>query len=77
MVVNVRLLGHLAQTLKREAGPFTVELEDGGTLLDILRILTVPEAMVMLFTVNGKVTPSDYQPNDGDDVALIQPVSGG
>ncbi len=65
------------------AGKITVELPDGGTVADAIdaaraaseRVWTVPEAIMT--AVNQEYAERDQRLSDGDELALIPPVSGG
>ncbi len=77
MVVRVRLTGTLPSLLKRDAAEVMAEVEQGSTLVDVMRAINVPPQVVMIYQVNGKVQRSDFQPEDGDEVVVIPAVAGG
>jgi molybdopterin converting factor subunit 1 len=79
--VRVRLFARLAQLAgTREA---EVELGEGLTAADVLAVLTrtYPELggldAGVRFAVNAEYVPDTHPLSDGDEVALIPPVSGG
>ena len=81
MQVNVRYLGMLREMAGRDGEP--VELRDGaplGELYEALRI-RVPQLRqfrrAIALAVNYEYSGSDTQLHEGDEVALIPPVSGG
>ena len=77
MVVRVRLTGTLPSLLRRDAAEVMAEVEQGSTLVDVMRAINVPPQVVMIYQVNGKVQRSDFQPEDGDEVVVIPAVAGG
>jgi len=75
--VRVRLLGTLPALLKREESSFEVDVPAGSSLADVVRVIGIPDSLVMIFTVNGRVYGREYQPSDGDEIGVLPAVAGG
>ena len=74
MAVRVRLFAGL----RERAGWRERELEDVGRVRDIWPKLDLgPEPDGLLYAVNKEYAGGDHELADGDEVALIPPVSGG
>jgi len=77
---GVRLTIRLFAGLRERAGTGTRELElaDGATVADIWRELELgDEPAGLLYAVNKRYAPADTGLSEGDEVAVIPPVSGG
>ena len=81
MKVNIRLFAGLHDLVgKREV---MMELVDGSTVdqlrdeLGMLYPVVVPYLATLVCAVDDEYVPTDHQLADGDEVALIPPVSGG
>ncbi|MCH8160331.1 MAG: molybdenum cofactor biosynthesis protein MoaE [Chloroflexi bacterium] len=81
MKVNISLFAGLHDLVgKREV---TMELADGSTVdqlrneLGALYPVVVPYLATLVCAVADEYVPTDHQLKDGDEVALIPPVSGG
>ena len=81
MQVNVRYLGMLRELAGRDGEPF--ELPDGAPLGELYAALQkrIPELeqfhQAIALSVNYEYSASDTRLHEGDEVALIPPVSGG
>jgi MoaE-MoaD fusion protein len=81
MLVNVRYLGMLREVAGRDGEP--VELPDGAPLGELYAALQTRLPQLQQFhhaiamAVNYEYSGSDTKLHDGDEVALIPPVSGG
>ena len=81
MRVNVRYLGMLRELAGRDGEPF--ELPDGSPLGELYTALQkrIPELeqfhQAIALAVNYEYSASDTRLHEGDEVALIPPVSGG
>ena len=74
MRVTVRLFAGL----RERAGWSQRDLEDVGLVADVWPALDLgDEPAGLLYAVNREYAPSDRELADGDEVALIPPVSGG
>ena len=81
MRVNIKLFASLHEVLgKRE---LYLELAEGATVGDLREALkrSYPvlkdHVTTMVCAVNAEYVPSSYRLGEGDEVALIPPVSGG
>ncbi len=54
-----------------------VQLVEGGTVADLLRILGIPEDETKQTFVNGIARGADWVLQDGDRVAVFPPIAGG
>jgi molybdopterin synthase catalytic subunit len=76
MQVTVRLFAGLRE--RAGTGRTELELPDGATVADVWRALDLGvEPPGLLYAVNRAYTEPDRSLADGDEVALIPPVSGG
>jgi len=81
MKVRVRLFAALREMLG--ASELTLELADGQTVSDLYRELCdryprlAEYGSLLLYSVNAEYVPPEHPLRDGDEVALIPPVSGG
>lgn len=77
MNLNVLAFGPLAETLgwKRKE----IHAIRGATVQDVLALLDYPEhrSVGLMVAVNGQQCETSRQLNDGDELALLPPVSGG
>ena len=80
MRVEVRLYATFAQFApSQKAGDvFDVQLDTGGSILELIHTIGVPEAEVHLTIVNGRIIHDRSQAlSESDRVALFPPVGGG
>jgi molybdopterin converting factor small subunit len=79
MIVKVRLYATLSRYNPEGKGdqPFTVELQTGLTVNDLLDQLAVPRGEVKQVFIRHKARQLDYQLQDGEQVAVFPPVAGG
>src|SRR5689334_25210114 len=82
MVVSVRLFAVLREAAHRDA--LDVELEDGATAGDLVDAVArdagigaVVQPSSVVVAVNREYVEPGHPLHDGDEVALIPPVSGG
>lgn len=54
-----------------------MEVEEGTTIADILRVLNIAEDEVAIMLLNGKDGSADRQVKDGDVISLFPPIGGG
>jgi MoaE-MoaD fusion protein len=76
----MRISGRLFAGLREQAGvrERSVELPDGATVADIWALLRLGEEPAgLLYAVNRAYADRAVELSDGDEVALIPPVSGG
>ncbi|MDI6732496.1 MAG: MoaD/ThiS family protein [Planctomycetota bacterium] len=57
--------------------PFEKEISKGKTIAAIINDMGIPDGMVMLVAVNDQQKGFDHIPQDGDDIKIIPPISGG
>lgn len=81
MKVKVRLFAALHELLgQREV---TLDLSEGATIDDLRDRLVEEHPIVrtllptLVWAVNEEYVPSEHRLRDGDEVALIPPISGG
>lgn len=68
----------LPSLLNVPASEVTVDVAPGSTLGDVMRSLDVPAAAAaMAFSVNGRVRPAEFQPQDEDEIVAIPSIAGG
>ncbi len=79
MKVKVRLYATLSRYNPEGKGDqqFTVELNEGSVVPDLLDKLGVPKEEVKQVFVRHKARQPDYQLQDGEQVAVFPPVAGG
>jgi molybdopterin synthase sulfur carrier subunit len=79
MQVTVKLFAALTRFGRGErAGtPFTIDLPDGATLLDLINQLNIPPEEARVTFVNGLVQEPSYKLKDGDQVGMFPPIAGG
>jgi len=81
MIVRLRFFASLRERLKSSAGQQT--LPEGSTVADLWTALCrerpdlEPLSGSMSFAVNREYVEREHRLADGDEVALIPPVSGG
>jgi molybdopterin converting factor small subunit len=74
MLVEVRLFATFTE------GRFTdkqMDLDEGASPADILRLLKIPEKQVAMLLINGRSEAIETKLNTNDVVALFPPVGGG
>jgi molybdopterin synthase catalytic subunit len=82
MVVSVRLFAMLREAARRDA--LEVELPDGATVAELLAAVgehdglgAMTDRMTLVAAVNREYAEPGQRLSDGDEIALIPPVSGG
>jgi molybdopterin synthase catalytic subunit/molybdopterin converting factor small subunit len=76
VLVSVRLFAGLRE--RAGTGARELELPEGATVADVWRALDLgDEPPGLLYAVNRRYSAPDTDLGDGDEVALIPPVSGG
>lgn len=74
--MKVRLLFFAVLREKMKKSEMECEVHPGETVSALARRLLGLEFSI-LFAVNQKYVPSYYEPQEGDEIALIPPVAGG
>ena len=79
MKVEVHLFATLVSYLPDEAAGDGVILDvpEGTTVADLVRVLMIPEDLDCLRVVNGHDAPSDHRLAAGDVLTLFPPLAGG
>ncbi len=80
--VKVEVLLFASYREKAGAGRLTLELDQGATVGDLAGAMRakfpeLPEAERIVVAVNNEYQEHDFVLSDGDEAALIPPVSGG
>ncbi len=76
MKVNVKLMSIFAKYSKEDDDGKT-EIKDGGTVLDIVKELGLPEKQVGLIAVNGRQSDINTVLSEDDTVFIFPPAAGG
>ncbi|MEW6026781.1 MAG: MoaD/ThiS family protein [Planctomycetota bacterium] len=53
------------------------EINPGKSVREIAGEIGIPDGMIMMVAVNDQQKDFDYIPQEGDDIKLIPPISGG
>lgn len=79
MKIEVRLFATLAQYLPDEGDgrSVTLEVADGSTVADVVRLLQIPDDMPFISMLNGRDAARDQPLADGDALSLFPPLAGG
>ncbi len=76
MKIDVKLKSIFSKYQKSDADGKTT-IKDGGTVLDLVRFLGLPEKQVRLIAVNGKQSGLVMALFEGDMVFIFPPAIGG
>ena len=85
MKVQVRLYAFLAERVHeafpekglRAGTPVELNLPEGSTVSTLVSQLALPEEVVKLTVVNGRLRELDYHLQPGDEVGIFPPIAGG
>ena len=79
MTIYLKSGGKLREKLKPDVDQYTrqIEVEDGLSLKEILKIFDIPSEQIAFAFVDGNFKRLDYYPEDGQVITLQPPVSGG
>ena len=79
MKIEVRLFATLATYLPDESDGRSAALEvaDGSTVADVVRLLAIPDDMPFIVMVDGRDAALDRPLGDGDVLSLFPPLAGG
>lgn len=78
MVVEVRLYATLRRyTPASPNGVITVDVPDGSTVLELVKLIKIDPAEIHLIMINGIGCEFEKVVNSGDRVGLFPPVGGG
>jgi molybdopterin converting factor small subunit len=53
------------------------EISPSRSIKEIISEIGIPDGMVMMIAVNDQQKDLNYVPQEGDDIKLIPPISGG
>ena len=70
--VQVKLFLHLRKNRNQ-----TVEVTDGSTARDLVRLLGIRLEAVGVLSINDRQATLDQQLKDGDIISIIPPIRGG
>lgn len=77
MKITLSGYGILKNYVGTSENPYQYEMTFPKSLREIISDLAIPDGMVMLISVNNQQKGFDYIPQDGDDISLVPPISGG
>lgn len=79
MHIHVKVFASLKRYLPEEQakGAFDLEVPDGASLGDVVRLLALPAEEVKVTFVNGRTEALSYRLREGDDVGIFPPLAGG
>ena len=76
--MHIRLSGHLNWYEKDKRSSFDVDLAGQSRMVDLLEKLGIPPGEIAIVLINGEPVPlQDAAVDDGDEVKLFPPSSGG
>ncbi len=78
-IVDVKLFATLRK-YRPELGvgeAFAVQVPDGATVADLIRLLGLPEDQARIVFVNAVASEQGHVLSDGDQVGIFPPVGGG
>ena len=78
MKVEVRLFANLRDFMaKDKRGLDIIELDNSGTVEDLLQTLKIPEDNPLIIMVNGKRELNNIRLKEGDRIGIFPPIGGG
>ncbi len=77
MKVDVSLVAFLAEYGPEGREHFSVDLEDGTTVGQLIDRLSFPSNIRLLAVINGQAGNKTQRLKDGDEVFIFTPVAGG
>jgi molybdopterin converting factor small subunit len=77
MKVDVSLFAFLAKYGPGGREHFSVDLEDGTTVGQLIDRLSFPSDIKLLAVINGQAGKKTQRLEDGDEVFIFTPVAGG
>ncbi len=79
MKVEVQLFATLAAYLPAGAGgdSVTLDVRDGTTITELVRLLGIPDDVECLMVVNGHDAPPEHRLTNGDVLSMFPPLAGG
>ena len=76
-VVRVSVRGHAVEYFPGKEERFDFPVDEPVTVRQMLGALGVNPLLIMMVNINGVKRPKDHPLNDGDEVLLFSPPSGG
>ena len=79
MEIEIKLWGNIAFHSREAKGKFSFRrsVEQGQTVQQVVKELKLPTGLNYIITVNGRAIEAEYLLEEGDEVALYSPFSGG
>ncbi len=77
MRLTVTFSGGLPSLLGVPARDVVVEVPEGSTIDDVIRLLDVTRGPAMAYAVNGRLRPPEFRPSEGDEIKAIAAIAGG
>ncbi|HHT62846.1 MAG: MoaD/ThiS family protein [Bacillota bacterium] len=75
-MVTIKTYGYLSRYMEdKDSGTFS--FPDGTTVLEMLKVLNIPDSGVGFVSVNGKMVDKNYQIAQGDEIKIFPVVMGG
>jgi sulfur carrier protein ThiS len=75
MEISIKLFSNFA--LYHSPSKFRLEMQNGGSVIDVLRSLKIPEDLPRIVLINGDVAEDQTILKEGDTLSLFSPVAGG
>ena len=76
MKVRVKGFGAVRKYVEQK-GKEVFEVDDSFSIRDIIKHLNIKPELVAVVTVNDNRVSKDFRPRDGDEIFLLNMVSGG
>ena len=79
MHVTVKVFASLKRYLPEDRAdhPFDMEIPEGATLEDVVRLIGLPSDEVKVTFVNGRTEELTHALRDGDEIGIFPPIGGG
>ncbi len=79
MLVHVKLFATLSRfsSGRYSGAPFDMELPEGSTLADVVRLLNIPVEEAKVTFVNGIIQSMDWIIQPDDEIGIFPPIGGG
>jgi molybdopterin converting factor small subunit len=78
MRISVKVMGHASEYYpKDKRAAWEYEAADGESIIDMLRNSGIKSELVMNVACKGRVIPKDSRLEDGMELIIFTPVSGG
>ncbi|MGQ9618688.1 MAG: MoaD/ThiS family protein [Candidatus Aminicenantia bacterium] len=76
MKIKIKTYGLLRKYIPGEKNPYEMEIEEGATVSDLLKILKIPEEYIPIVTLSDKKVALSYTIKNGDELTFL-PIMGG